>query len=91
MKIEHKKNVKVRFNLYSDDGLQGATCIVTEDGHFEVIPTSSGTMGKADDFDAAIERCKEVAADHFRHSVIRMRVRRLKDAVDALGEVLDNA
>ena len=88
MKEENIRDVSRRFNLFSDDGIQGVTCIVSDDGHYEIISSTSSTMGKAESLSAARRRCGEIAADHFKTSLLRLHLARLRDAADAVNELL---
>jgi hypothetical protein len=80
------------FEVFSDDGKFGATCIVdkamTPGGfhRYEVIHSAVGTFGAASSIPRAKSQAREAAHGHF---YFRKRNSRIKRAIEGLVDALD--
>lgn len=71
------------FTIFSEDGMHGATCIVSLEPsgdryEYKVIHTTSGTSGAARSLPEAMERAAAAAKGHFKWASIESQLERME-------------
>jgi hypothetical protein len=84
-------NIEV-FELFSEDGLLGVTCIITErpDGTwgYRVLDTTNGSFGSKKTFVAAKKYAIWAAKKHFHYNSVKAQIGRINREIARLKEMI---
>lgn len=81
------------FPVLSEDGMNGATCIVSLQPNdcgrysYQIIHTTDGTFGSGESLRQAIERATEAAKWHFKYRSLHWKIKRIENELVQIKEL----
>ena len=81
MEKMHIRKVVERFNLYDEETGRGVICVVSHDGTYEVIGSTSSTVGRTKDYDEVLDLCSDVSLDYYKYDYIKAKIRKINQIV----------